>query len=203
MNVLKKLRLGAVLNGILVLAAGILLCWRPVDVSLMVSVAAGAVLILSGIPDIIRHFTQKDSLLSGGSLFTGVFKAVLGIFCITHADTVLTLVSAIFGVFIIVDGISNLEGSIRLAAAKCRGWWVNLLLAIAILAVGVGMLFRPIQTVETAVTWIGVILIVDGVIDFVMLFRLALAGKKVKESLKDAERKRTGDMIESTGEVKE
>ena len=178
MEFLKKLRVNAILNGVLTILMGLLFIIFPYSAGSIVVVIAGIAVLCIGIFDILRYFTAGGySYYVRGSLFMGVVKIVLGIFIFTHTDIMLALFSYVFSIFIIVSGVSSMENSVQLKQAGLSGWLLTMVLSVLVTAAGIVMLFHPIGAASTASMLIGVILLADGATELLTLYQL----KKIKK----------------------
>ncbi|MBR0215427.1 MAG: DUF308 domain-containing protein [Clostridia bacterium] len=182
MEILKKLRASATLAAVLAILTGILFCIKPIGTSAAVMVIAGTMLLISAVSDIFGYIKARHVVGYENSLMTGVVKAVLGIFALTHTGTMLTLFSYIFSILVITDGVKNIEHAIRLHQMQAPGWALSLVLSVLLTLCGIGMLFDPVDAISTASLWIGLALIFDGVVNLVTLEKLKRAGMTVRNA---------------------
>ena len=67
-----------------------------------------------------------------------------------------------FGIFIVVDGLSRIGSAIDLAKRKGQKWWVLLLLSIVSVALGILLVLHPFGAAVSVVMVCGILLIVEG-----------------------------------------
>ncbi|MDO5344690.1 MAG: DUF308 domain-containing protein [Lachnospiraceae bacterium] len=197
MEFLKKLRMNAVINGVLTILMGLLFLIFPYSASNTVAVIAGIVVLCIGIFDILRYFTAGGySYYVHGSLFMGVVKCVLGIFIFTHTDTMVALFSYVFSIFIIVSGVTCMENSVQIKQAGVSGWLLTMVLSVLVTAAGIAMLFYPIEAASTAAFLIGIVLLVDGATELLTLYQLKRIRKDFFRALKDIQDEIEGNVID-------
>ena len=69
----------------------------------------------------------------------------------------------LLGVGILIDGIFKVIKALEAKAHNLDKWWVVLLLALITCGLGLLLIFDPFGGVELLMTFIGIILIVEGV----------------------------------------
>ena len=150
---------------------GILLLINPVGFTSGIIVAFGIVLTIMGIGQIIKYFrTDAEEAASGGKLTKGVLFVVLGLFCAFKSGWFIAtfpVITILYGVLILVAGVSKLQKAIDMVRVKQQYWFVALISAILTLLFAVLIIFNPFAS--TAVLWsfIGITLIVEAVMDVV------------------------------------
>lgn len=150
---------------------GILLLVNPVGFTSGIIIAFGIVLMIMGISTIIKYFrTEPEEAAASQILVKGLLELLGGVFCAFNSHwfiatfPVLTLV---YGVMILVTGITKLQWTIDIIRMKRSKWlWMAISAAISILC-GITVITNPFST--TAVLWmfIGISLIVDAVFDMI------------------------------------
>lgn len=166
-----KRSLGSVAMSLVEVIIGILLLVNPVAFTFGIIVAFGIVLMITGIGTIIKYFrTEPEEAAVSQILVKGLLELLGGTFCAFNSHwfiatfPVLTLV---YGVVILVAGITKLQWTIDIIRMKRSKWfWMAISTAISILC-GITVITNPFST--TAVLWmfIGISLIVDAVFDMI------------------------------------
>lgn len=197
MEFLKKIRVNAVVNGVLLILMGLLFILFPYRASSTIAVIAGIVVLCIGVFDVLRYVTAGGySYYVQGSLFQGVVKIVLGIFILTHTDTMVALFSYVFSIFIIVSGVTCMENSLQLKQAGVSSWILTLVLSVLETGAGIVMLFHPVGTASTAALIIGILLLVEGVTQLLTLYQLKKIRKDFFRTLKDIQDEIDGNIID-------
>jgi len=105
--------------------------------------------------------------LSYGVLFIGALTLALGVFLVIDSEETLKVITTVIGIFLLVDGVIAILGSI-LGRVESRG----MLAVVGILAAIAGLILikKPSETVEFLVLVVGVMLVVGGVVRFLVAF---------------------------------
>lgn len=150
---------------------GILLLINPVGFTSGIIVAFGIVMMLMGVGQIIKYFaTEAEEAAEGGKLARGILFAVLGGFCAFKSGWFIAtfpVITILYGVLILVAGVSKLQKAVDMARVKQNYWFIALIGALLTLVFAILILANPFAS--TAVLWsfIGITLIVEAVMDVV------------------------------------
>ena len=101
------------------------------------------------------------------------------------------LLTVIFGVFLVIDGMVTLQDGIDCARAKLGGWWVLAALAVITIALGCVILFGKFDSIMLLA---GISLIVDGVFDLIATLAFS---KRVREARQKLHMYMGGPIIDS------
>lgn len=112
-------------------------------------------------------------------MLPGVVLFALGAWLMTSPASVVQLVQYIFGAVLIFHGVVDLQGALALMGQGYSRWWVDLLLAVLTLALGVLVVVNPFGTFAALMGLVGASLIFDGVTDLVIIWRLSRAFKDI------------------------
>jgi uncharacterized membrane protein HdeD (DUF308 family) len=105
----------------------------------------------------------------------GIATILFGIVALFWPGLTLTVLVYLFGAFILVVGITDLIGGVMRISRGGWGWFVQLLLGVLGIGVGIYLIRHPLATFATIILLIGLVMIVRGLIDIVMAF---LSGDK-------------------------
>lgn len=184
MNLLKRLKTNIVISATLCILLGIVLVVWP-DLSMqIVCTAIGAVLLIGGGVRLAAYFTEKDgSVYAQMNLITGIILAVVGIWILLQPDKVLAIIPIIVGIVIALHGVNNLQQAVSLCKEKYDKWWVALILGLLTVGLGVLLVCRPFEALDTAVMMIGLFLIYDGISDIWIVSRIYRTAKTLKQEV--------------------
>ena len=184
MNLLKRLKTNIVISATLCILLGIVLVVWP-DLSMqIVCTAIGAVLLIGGGVRLAAYFTEKDgSVYAQMNLITGIILAVVGIWILLQPDKVLAIIPIIVGIVIALHGVNNLQQAVSLCKEKYDKWWVALILGLLTVGLGVLLVCRPFEALDTAVMMIGQFLIYDGISDIWIVSRIYRTAKTLKQEV--------------------
>lgn len=174
MEYLRKLGVMTVINAILTLIIGILFCIRPFAAEGILTIVIGTILIISGMLDVYDYLTSRNLcfLFRRGGLILGVLKIALGILALVELDLSVPVLTGIFSFYILIMAVSHLENAILMERLGICGWLL-LFGAALLLIVGAAYLLLSAGLDPVIISiWIGVSLILDGIITLITVFRL-------------------------------
>lgn len=181
-SILREQRISSIIMALVTLVMGFLLLFWPDRSVKILCALLGAVLIVTGAAYIFGWLIRRRK---GGFpawfLIPGVLLAAMGMWLLNNPKLVVALIQYIFAAVVIFHGVLDLQSAIVLAVARRRRWWVDLLIALLTLGLGVLVLFNPFETFEALVMLIGFTLIYDGLSDLWLILRLSLAFRKSRE----------------------
>lgn len=184
------------------LIAGVLLLINPVGFTSGIIIAAGAIMVITGLINIFKYCRTNAAEAARGQLLTlGLIGLAAGSFCILHSDWFLAtfpVLSMIYGVVILFTGFSKIQLAVDLLRLKRGKWYWAAINAVISILCAVTVLGNPFAT--TSVLWIftGCSLIVEAVIDVVTW----VMGIESRESKTEAEPVEDIEEIAETEEIK-
>lgn len=110
--------------------------------------------------------TLRDQL-TGLLVAQGVVTILFGIAALFWPGLTAALFISLFGIFVIVGGITSLVHSL-LGVGRVSLWWLELVFSILIIGLGVYMLRNPAITASVVLLLVSFTLIARGVVDVVM-----------------------------------
>ncbi len=150
-------------TSLLLTALGVFIVLQP-DSSLKIIVYCLATVILClGLFDLITFLINKEERASLWYILArAIVFFVLGIFMFARTEYVSSFVPFLFGLVLVIDGLSKLVTAIEIKKSL-NTWSSVLILGILILAVGVVIILNPFKVARLTMMVIGVSLICDGV----------------------------------------
>ena len=160
---LRYVKSGMMLLSIAYIVIGMMLLIMPQISLLWICYAFGAVVLLTGIVCLIQYARIRGTGFTAPFMLVGgVITAGLGIFTLAKPQVVASFLPVVFGIFIVVDGLSRIGSAIDLAKRKGQKWWVLLLLSIVSVALGILLVLHPFGAAVSVVMVCGILLIVEG-----------------------------------------
>lgn len=164
------------------LAVGVLLLIDAEAFTTVVFTVFGIILIVLGIVMLIRYLhDRKSDEASPLTLATAIFELIIGAvfaFGSSLIIGVIALTTLIYGIIMVISGIFKLSDYITLRTAHIPVSGFALLSAIVSVALGIVIVFNPFGTTIALWTCMGIVLIVQAVIDVIsimMAHRIAKA----------------------------
>ena len=177
-SVLQEQQRSSALVALVTIVLGVVLVvWPDRSVSMICAILGGA-LLLCGLLYVIGWFAGKrKQSKSVFMIIPGVILAGLGVWLMTSSSTVIALIQYVFGAVVLFHGILDLQAALALLTQRMSKWWIDLLLALLTLGLGLLILANPFGTFAALVVLIGVALIYDGASDIWLILRLHRAAK--------------------------
>jgi uncharacterized membrane protein HdeD (DUF308 family) len=147
-----------VIVGILSIAAGIVVIFKPSNSLATLAVIVGIFMLADGILELIASF-MRTTRNRGMTALLGVLTAIIGVLLIRHPIGGVTFVALLIGIWLIAVGV------IRFAAAfeepEHRGWYA--FVGILELIAGIAIIANPNIGYATLAVLVGIGFIVNGI----------------------------------------
>lgn len=186
---LKKIKWESLFTALFAVVVGILFLVFPSSSSYILCYTAGAIFITLGVIYIIRYITG-NYIFGSYMLLLSILLLIVGIFCLSRPNVIQAIITVIFGIFLIIDGVIKMQEGVEYSRVPVKGWWTVILFAIASIALGIVVMFG---TFENVMIFAGVSLIVDGVFDFIttLVFssKIRQVEKEIRHAIDDTNRK--------------
>ena len=163
-----------------VLFALLLFILTPQASADVICYVAGILLLASGVAAVISYLAS-GRLFGSYALVSGIVLLVCGVFCLLRPEIIQGLLTVLFGVFLVIDGMMTLQDGVDCARARLAGWWVPALLGAVTIALGCVVLFGKFDSIMLLA---GISLIVDGVFDLIVTFAFSKRIRTAREKLR-------------------
>ena len=143
-DVLDKLRQQTVISTVLLMTLGLLMLIVPEQYDRTLVNILGYVIILVG-SVMVWDFIAKEKKLVDCILFIAALLLILlGIYILVSGDNILKVLSALFGILLMIDGLHSSMHAWVYARRAGKKWWVILLiLSIFLFITGIVILNNP------------------------------------------------------------
>jgi uncharacterized membrane protein HdeD (DUF308 family) len=157
--------------GIITLAVGVIVLAWPGETLIVVAVLFGIQLIVMGIFRFVAAFAAGD--VGGGTrvlyALLGVLSLIIGLYALRHVLITLLALALLLGIFWIVSGSVELFNALA-HQVEHRGWLI--FMGILSILAGIVVLVYPSISLLTLAIVLGAWLIIYGVIEIVLSFRI-------------------------------
>ena len=170
------------LSSLYIIAGLSIIIW-PDIAKKIICIAAGCTLILSGLLQLIICWKEDTLATLEGKAPVGVLLLISGVVVLTHCDTVVSMLIAILGLFLTVDGFSKLQLACTIKKLSLPAWKRDVIAALLIMAIGVFLLFDPFQGTKAMAVVTGAVLVLNGVMNLWVTHELAQLSKRVAQGL--------------------
>ena len=123
-----------------------------------------ACILLYLINKVIDNFKNKSKLI------TYIIITLLDIFFLIKVDIIISILHIVFGLILILIGIYNLINTTKIKNSNKVTHIISYILLITMIIVGVFLLFEPLNTGTFILKIIGLVLIIDSIIDLIIIY---------------------------------
>jgi len=161
----------AFIRGVLTAAVGVVFLSIP-DLTLKsVIMTVGGMIVLSGIFTLLFSSKKRNNAMSLGSSFQGFFNIVWGLLFLLFPMVVVKVFGIFFGIILLLLGMMQLMGALGTLSRSVLSW-IYLIFSLLMVSGGAFLLVKPIESAENIITFLGVILLVYGLFELMMAWRL-------------------------------
>ncbi len=164
----------------------VLIAWPSLSVR-MIGIALGIVMIVLGITYAIIYYTRDN--LQGFlqmDLVIGIVCFAFGIFILLNQTFLTEVLPFAMGIILLLGAVVKIQSSLNMRKLKFRKWYLVLVCAIIIVALGIVLLCNPFQRYSDPtkaerymLLYIGICLIFDGLTNLVSLFCIQTRVRKL------------------------
>lgn len=166
---------------------GVLLLVNPVGFTSGIIIAAGVVLMISGLVSVIKYFrTPAWEACAGQSLTKGLIGLLLGAFCAFRSGwfvATFPVLTLLYGVVILITGLAKLQWMADTIRMKKQRWFLAGISALLSIVCGAIIISSPFGTMAVLWAFTGIALIAEAVFDIIVL----IFGRKDKNAEEAAE----------------
>jgi uncharacterized membrane protein HdeD (DUF308 family) len=163
--------------GIVTLLAGLLALAWPDRTVVVVAVLFGLQLVVAGIFRFVAAFASDDE--RGGTrvllALLGVLSFIVGLYALRHILVTVAALALLLGIFWIVNGTVETFAALSHRGMRGRGW--TIFMGLLSVAAGVVVLVWPGISLVTLAVVLGFWLLLFGIMEIVLAFRLRSAGQ--------------------------
>lgn len=149
---------------------------------------------------LVIYFTKSSEGFSeqGSKLVGGLLLCAAGIFVFIQPDIIAKVVAIVSGMYMLINGIVNLQGTLKMRKAGYPDWKTTGVPAIITLAVGIMLVLNPMMSMSVAMTILGICLLVAGLINLIDCAVISHRLSKIAKSSSSTELAVRGSREEST-----
>ena len=177
---LKLAKWDSILISVITVAIGILCVVMPDRSADVLCIVFGCSLLAIGITVFIK------SVLYGGLFFStaivfAISLTVTGIFCLVNPNVIQSILTVLFGLFILLDSARDFSDGIDCAKAGISGWVILIITSALSMVLGIVIMFY--SSFEYVMIFSGIALIVEGVRRLVITITFSAKVNKAKKQL--------------------
>ena len=169
-NRIKAAKIGYIAISIALCVLGIILLAVPDFSAVLLCRIGGVIMILFGVVKIVGY-CSKDlyRLAFQFDLASGILLIALGIILIIRTDSMMMIMCAIMGVYVLADALLKIQIAMDSRAFGLQKWWLILSAAILTGIVGFLLIFRPTESTQVIMILLGLTLLTEGVLNLITI----------------------------------
>ena len=168
-----------------------LLAWPMMSVK-MICYGLAVAMIVIGISYGVMYFTKDN--LQGFLAF--------GLFILLNPTFLGSVLPFAMGIILLLGAIVKIQSSINMKRLRFAKWYLVLICAILIGALGVVLLCNPFQKEEDMILYIGICLILDGLTNLTSLICIQVRVKQLNRLQKEYPQADVSDLLEQKEKAK-
>ncbi len=174
-NVRKTIgKFGAVLFCLLEAVVGTLLLINPVGFTTGIIMIIGAALIVYAALSVIGYFRTPAAEAAKGQLLTrGLISLMIGLVGILGTKWLLAvfpLITMLYGIIMLVAGVSKIQFGIDSVRLKQKRWFLRLISAAVSIICALVIILNPFASTAALWIFIGIAMLVDAAFDLIAVF---------------------------------
>jgi len=159
-------------RGILTIALGSILLFVPGLTMQTVVIIIGAMLLLSGLVTLILSNRKRAGSINGLWSAQGIMTVLFGIVFMASPSVMVKVFVVFLGIILLILGFFQLIGSLGNLLRSAWGW-IYFLIALMTFGSGLFLLTDPFKSAEAILSFLGVILILNGLSDLFMAWKVS------------------------------
>lgn len=167
---------------LLIVFGVILLVYTDAAVEIAVKIL-GAFFVISGAVLIVNFLMDRSGWRSVANVVLGTILIILGVWIFMKPQYLVAAFGIIAGAIIAANGVIDIKDTITIVKKGNKKWYIPLIIGLAAIALGLLCIFKPWGISNIIVTFVGVIMIMTGVTDLVVIGTGVQTVNAVKQDL--------------------
>lgn len=185
---IRSVRLAYLLLSAGVCLLGVVLIAAPEISARVLCRLGGGLLALFGVVKILGYCSRDLYRLAFQyDLAFGILLIILGCLMLFHTAPVLSLICALVGFWVLLDGLLKIQVAIDARRFGLGKWWLILTAAIPSGILGFVLLFRPSENVRVLTVLLGVSLVAEGVLNLITVLTAVRRTPKIFPEIIDSD----------------
>lgn len=185
---IRSIRLAYLLLSAGVCLLGVVLIAAPEISARVLCRLGGGLLALFGVVKILGYCSRDLYRLAFQyDLAFGILLIILGCLMLFHTAPVLSLICALVGFWVLLDGLLKIQVAIDARRFGLGKWWLILAAAIPSGILGFVLLFRPSENVRVLTVLLGVSLVAEGFLNLITVLTAVRRTQKIFPEIIDSD----------------
>lgn len=180
----KKLWIRSIFMSLLLSIIGIFLFMNPSFVIQFISFVLGIFMVVAGIFSLVKYFHTKEKNFYGADLLYGVISCLAGALLIFNPTAVASILPLVLGVWMVINSVVKLQYAFSLKSHSHVPWVFPMIMALITLSLGILFVINPFRGATFLMQFLGAMITLYAVIDFINAFSLQRNMKEIKKTKK-------------------
>ena len=173
------------LTALVFILLGVLFLVCPETSGKIICYIFGGFLCIVGIFRIVEYFKTPISLHQYSlGLVVGIIAIGSGMYVIAQPEFIEKVLSTILGLAVLLDSLIKLQNAVDMGRIHDKSWRYTLIMSLITAALGTILLIDPFNSKDTLVLFLGISMMINGIIDaatlIVIFFRIKKNNKDKK-----------------------
>lgn len=178
----QRIKLDVIISAVCCILFGIVLLIWPVQVTTVTCKAIGGAIAFLGILKIISYIMNTKEK-NGVNLPLGMVLFFVGAWIFLKPGSIQSLLLIGIGVVLFVHGFEDLKYAIETKRNGFQNWWVIFLFAVFGMGLGAACIVDCFGMISVTMTFVGIVLIYDGITDLWIIAQVVKTAKEIKEEV--------------------
>lgn len=163
-HVYNKMVIFSIISAIITIIVGIVLLFLPNLSNKVVGIITGVIFIIFGITTAYKYLKRDGAKIYSLNLVFAILYLILGLVIIIFPFSVIEFVTVCLGLFLVVNGATEINYGLWLKRGGSKAWLVTLVAGILLVILGIMIVFNPFTAFAlTQIT--GAFLIISGILN--------------------------------------
>ena len=163
-HVYNKMVIFSIISAIITIIVGIVLLFLPNLSNKVVGIITGVIFIIFGMTTAYKYLKRDGAKIYSLNLVFAILYLLLGLVIIIFPFSVIEFVTVCLGLFLVVNGATEINYGLWLKRGGSKAWLVTLVAGILLVILGIMIVFNPFTAFAlTQIT--GAFLIISGIIN--------------------------------------
>lgn len=180
MNEVKEYRKSYILvSALYVVLGAVLLVWPTASLK-MICYVLGFSMVVIGLTFGIIYFTKENPQgFLQMDLVIGIVCLAFGVFILLNPAFLSHVLPFAMGIILLLGAVVKIQSSISMKRLRFRRWYLVLVGALLLIALGIVLLCNPFAQERYMILYIGICLVLDGMINLISMICISLRVKKL------------------------
>ncbi len=199
-ELLERLKIDVIISAFVCIGLGIVLILWPIEVTTVVCKTIGALIAFLGAVKILGYVFHREEKHSF-HLLLGLVLLLVGIWIFLKPHSIQSILFIGIGAVLFVHGLEDFKYALEAKRNGYESWAILILMSLFSMIFGIVCIVDCFGVISITLSFVGAILIYDGITDLWIVSRVVRAakavGKKIEEMQQEAE------AVESEGVIEE